>query len=221
MPAGIALLTLLHCPIWIAQWFSPAPVMLFNFELMLATLVSLRHRRAGWCLVVVCYLLEGLRLVAVNFHFVAPADFLNAVRFAGMLDYRDYLSWVICVGVLGLTVLLWMAERMRRAAAALPRGGLWVVVGLIAVIDFGNGSSRLLGGGDRFGIPVNVAGSPMWALIDSVQHAWRQPPVRWNPWKPTATGPCGNGTPSARTVPSWWCWSNRWACLDHRRHSNG
>ena len=181
MLAGAVLLVLLQSPIWVAQWFSPAPVMLFNFELMLGALVLLRYRIAGWCLVMVSYLLEGLRLIAVNFHFVGPADFLNAVRFAGLLDYRDYLSWPLFGGLLGLAVLLWGADRTRRAAVASPWIGPWVLVGLIALMDFGNGSSRLLGGGDRFGIPVNVAGSPLLGLVDSVQHAWRQKPGRLEP----------------------------------------
>ena len=182
LPAVVGLLILLQIPIWIGQWLSPAPIMVFSFELMFSALVLMRHAKVGWCLVMLCYLLEALRLAALNFHFVAPVDFLNAFRFAGLLDYRDYLSWSIWAALIGLTMMLAVVGgRLVRLCARLPLTAMWLVVSLIVVVDFGNGSSRLLGGGDRFGIPVNVAGSPLWSLVDSVVRSWRQPPGQLDP----------------------------------------
>jgi len=172
----LALLLVLQIPMWIGQRLSPAPTMLFNVELMVSVLVLLRHPRLGWSLVFVSYGLEAMRQVAVNFHFVELVDFVNALRFAGLLDYRAYLSPWLLAALVALVVVVQAARRLWRACVGQPLRPSAMLVMSIALIDVLNGSSPLVGGGDHFSIPVNVAGSPLWAVVDSMIRARTQPP---------------------------------------------
>lgn len=167
----LALVTVLQVPDWIAQSLSPAPTILFNIELLVSALVLLRLRILGWCLVALCYCVETMRLVSLNFHFIEPSDFVSAIRFAGLLSYRQYLTPSTVAAFSTVAAAGLAAAWIRVRCARHHRGPVVLVAMSIVLFDIANGSSPMFGRGDRFMIPINVAGSPLWALVDSVNRA--------------------------------------------------
>lgn len=164
----LALLAVLHVPVWIAQRLSPAPTMLINIELLVSVLTLLRWRILGWGLVAFCYGLEAMRLIALNFHFIEPSDLVNAIRFAALLHYRDYLTPAAGLALLVVFTVVMAATWVRARGACQRQLPAALVAVMIQVLDISNGSSPMFGRGDRFLVPVNIAGSPLWGLVDSL-----------------------------------------------------
>lgn len=152
-------------PFWIAKSFYSFHRPVFNEDLAIALLAFTLSSWLGWTLLGIALAVDLLRIASLNYHFLNLADFVESARFVHLLNLWGMVRWETVLGTAGVAVFLWLLSRgVRRLRPAMAWGQV-LLLGLMGLVDAANGSMQLGGVGlDRFHLPANVAGSPIWNL---------------------------------------------------------
>lgn len=161
----IGLNAVLQTPFWILKSFFSFQRPIFNEDLMLAALMFSIGPRIGWLVLTMVLMVDVVRIASLNYHFLNVADFVGAVKFAGMLNLAPFLTWTVLLllvfGVLHLLTLALMLRRWRAPMAVIQVS----LMALVVLVDGLNGSMQIGGiGRDNLREPYNVGGSPVWNL---------------------------------------------------------
>lgn len=165
--AGV--LVLPQLPFWLAGIFMPLQRPVFNLDLLLGAVLLCWSWRLGLPVLLLLFGLDLLRSAALIYHFATPAEMLSALRFSGLVDAGQILSWPLVAAFAGLVVslglLVVLARKLRGSLAS-----LLMIAPLLWAVDALNGSSQIFGlGADRARSSVNVVGSAGWNIYSS----WR------------------------------------------------
>lgn len=163
------MLTLPQLPFWLAGMGFSIQRPLFSLDLVLASALLCWRPRWGMVMLGLALALDLVRSAALGYHFVTPFEFLDAARFAGLIDAGEVLSWRLLLGVAGLIVSALLLLKLSRMSDR-PAWVLVAAVPLLLGADAFNGTAQLFGlGGDRTRSQLNIAGSPAW----NVYSTWR------------------------------------------------
>ncbi len=149
---------------------------MINVDLAIALCILPRLPIIGITLLAISWGAEWLVSLAVTFHFGAPSEFVQSIRYAANLDYQGFINWplvtwIVLFFVVG-TVLFFFTRRQLK----MWKSGIAISV-LLIFIDAVNGSS-VLSSRSALIYPVNLAGSPTATLVMSVIHSSALEPLR-------------------------------------------
>jgi hypothetical protein len=157
-----------------------------NLDLALALCILPKLPIAGMILLALAWGAEWIVNAATTFHFGAPAEFLQSIRYAATLNYEGLIHWSAIISMMLFTAagsLLFFITRKRNA---LWKPGIVTILFLI-IIDVVNGSSAL-SSHSSLHYPINLAGSPSFTLIMSMAQTSEVVPLRQLPRDDTVQG---------------------------------
>lgn len=162
----IVIVLALHAPSWLSAWIFQAPRAeerpLFNLDLLLGAAIACVSSLGGAIVLVLAWAADGARSAAKNYHFMSTVDFVDAARFADMLNLPALFSRSLLGALAGALVCLWLVLRLTRRSRQLALPLLALAV-LAAGCDIANGSFHLFGlDKDKRAVSLNFAGSPAW-----------------------------------------------------------
>lgn len=155
----------LQLPFWVAERFFSFQRPLFNYDILLGLLGFCVSAWLGWALLLGALTVDIVRIASLNYHFLNFADFVESAQFTGLLHLGGLFSPGLLLLLAGAVIyLVCVARWLRRWRRRLAVDQVLLLL-LLGSLDSLNGSMQLLHGGlDRFRLPVNVAGSPVWNL---------------------------------------------------------
>lgn len=167
----------LHVPSWLLAWLTNGPWIeerpIFNVDLVFAALLACLNTTAGAVALFLAWAAEFIRTASKSFYFLSVLDFVDAARFADLLNLRLFFSLPLLVAMLGLAGCAWIVLKQTRRARGLALS-LLLSLPVLAGLDMLNGSSRVFDSyGDRWLISKNLAGSPIW----NIWHAQKRNPL--------------------------------------------
>lgn len=162
----VGVVVALHAPSWLSVWIFQTPLAeerpLFNLDLLVAAALACVSTLAGGVALVLAWSADVIRAAAKNYHFMSAFDFIDAARFADMLDLRTFLSASLLGAVTGFLLCLWLVLRLTHRSGALA-WPLLILAVLAAGGDAANGSFHIFGlDKDSRIVNMNFAGSPAW-----------------------------------------------------------
>jgi phosphoglycerol transferase MdoB-like AlkP superfamily enzyme len=109
----------------------------------------------------VSWLAQALEVASWNYHFLSVLEFVSTLKFVGMIDLKNILSWWLLAFVASLAVIAVIAFSVTGRGPKSALAHLIVLVSLF-VIDNINGSSHSTAlARDHYIIPADIAGSPI------------------------------------------------------------
>ncbi|MCR5866959.1 hypothetical protein [Aquincola sp. J276] len=162
----LCIVVVLHAPSWLTAWIFHAPFAeerpLFNLDLLAAAALACVSTLAGGAALLLAWAADFIRLAAKNYHFMSALDFVDAARFADMLNLQTFLSASVLGLVLGFLACVCLVLRLARRSTRLAWPLLCLSV-LAAGCDIANGSFHVFGlDKDSRIVSMNFAGSPVW-----------------------------------------------------------
>lgn len=167
--SAVAIIVLAQLPLWLLRPYTVLPQPLFELDLLLATALFSYNRSVGRIAVVVAWSLSLLRAVAINYHFENPAEFVDSLRFAGLLSYSAFITPqnLLIASVMVLLILVIFRGMVATRANARAVLVLTVLAGAADILN-GSGTSIAMGRDLRF-MDVNILGSPSYNLVATEQ----------------------------------------------------
>lgn len=137
----LLLMALTSLPHWILGTRLTTVRPLFNYDAVVALMLSVIAWPLGLLAVACSWIVDGIYSASFNYHFHSPLDFIRSFQFSGNLNLSQFLtreSWwafpfVACAGVIG--------AMLRRRPLQWGPGIL--LLAILVLIDTLNGSSRL------------------------------------------------------------------------------
>lgn len=179
-------LVLANAPFWLLgkEFFGHRA--LINLDIALALIVLIARPLLGIALLVVAWAADIVLNQSLVFHFATPLDLLRSLQFASTLQFREYLT-----RSQALLVLPFLASGALLLRLTRNRPAMWlpacITVVLLLLGDISNGSS-LLGNRDRWGVSLNIAGSPIATMVALQNRQEQSAPLRPLPIEDTAQG---------------------------------
>jgi len=160
-----AFLALANLPFWLLAWRYVLPRPVINADAFVAIVAAMISPVLGIAALVLYWCLDQLQSQSLAFHFTSPLEFLRTVRFAGQIDWFDYLSLPLLAAALVLLLTLTLIWLLLRRWRPRPLAVLICFV-VVTATDAYNGSALTQWiGRDSFRLAANISGSPSYNLL--------------------------------------------------------
>lgn len=155
-----------NMPFWIMGELVFMNRALFNYDTIIALIISILSKTAGVFFLLLAWLADGLISQSLTYQFTSPIDFLQSARFSENINWYQlitywHLLWlVICIFFLWLLLTIFKHGKVKLTSVV----SLSSLCLLIVLCDAVNGTSDIWRR-DKMIMPINIAGSPGFSLI--------------------------------------------------------